>query len=72
MFNFSFYRFIKCSIEMIPECIVKFPRDNFTLIMEYIINGLQINQDKDDLLCNVKDRFEQEVLNSLFLYLKTF
>uniref|UniRef100_A0A0R3S230 Importin-11 n=1 Tax=Elaeophora elaphi TaxID=1147741 RepID=A0A0R3S230_9BILA len=61
MFNFSFYRFLRYSAEMAPECIVKYSPENLLVTVELLKNGLQVDNEKDDLLCNLKDRFEQEI-----------
>ncbi|VDM21509.1 unnamed protein product [Wuchereria bancrofti] len=57
----SFYRFLKCSTEMAPECIAKLSEENFILIVDYLRRGLQSESEKDNLLSSIKDCFEQEV-----------
>uniref|UniRef100_A0A1I8EEB6 Exportin-1 C-terminal domain-containing protein n=1 Tax=Wuchereria bancrofti TaxID=6293 RepID=A0A1I8EEB6_WUCBA len=57
----NFYRFLKCSTEMAPECIAKLSEENFILIVDYLRRGLQSESEKDNLLSSIKDCFEQEV-----------
>ncbi|EJW78374.1 hypothetical protein WUBG_10716 [Wuchereria bancrofti] len=56
----NFYRFLKCSTEMAPECIAKLSEENFILIVDYLRRGLQSESEKDNLLSSIKDCFEQE------------
>ncbi|VBB29893.1 unnamed protein product [Acanthocheilonema viteae] len=57
----SFYRYLRYSAEMTPEFIMKFSQEDLITIVEYLNSGLQADHEKDDLLCNLKDRFEKEV-----------
>ncbi|EFO25742.2 hypothetical protein LOAG_02747 [Loa loa] len=57
----NFYRFLECSTEASPECIIILSQENFLLFVDYLKRGLQTDVEKDDLLSTLKDRFEQEV-----------
>lgn len=53
---------------MVPECIATLLPEHFTIIVDYLKKGLQPECEKDDLLCNLKDRFEKEVLSTTVLF----
>uniref|UniRef100_A0A915PYS2 Exportin-5 n=1 Tax=Setaria digitata TaxID=48799 RepID=A0A915PYS2_9BILA len=60
LFRKNLYRFFKCSTTIGPECIATLPEERFTLFVEYLRRGLQTDCEKDNLLANAKDGFEQE------------